>query len=188
MASPENTGVQLTDEQRKLVEDNHDLIQWFIRYKCPSAKYIDDVYGMLAIVLCNCALHWDPDRGKFTTLAVRAFNNQIAKYWRLARMAPRAIHLEDMLSLDFEYGTGDDVYTAKDFIPDAHNPGYDAVELKALYAQALMTPAQRTVMYYKLYKEYSDTEIAKLMGNISRERVRQLKLRGLEAMGLRVKS
>lgn len=184
MASPDNTGVQLNDEQRKLVEDNHNLIWWFIHYKCPSAPYIDDIYGMLAIVLCNCALKYDPEKGAFSTLVTRAFSNIVARYWRLAKMAPRAIHLEDMMSLDFEYSHGEDVCTPKEFIPDKHNPGYDMAELRVLYAQTEMTPMQRTVMYYKLYGEYTDTEIAKLMGNISRERVRQLKRRGLEAMGI----
>lgn len=186
MASLDNTDVRLNDEQRKLVEDNHNLIWWFIHNKCPSAPYIDDIYGMLAIVLCNCALKYNPERGAFSTLVIRSFRSMIARHWYLAKMAPRAIHLEDMMSLDYEYNTGNDAYTPKDIIPDKHNPGYDLAELKVLYAQTQMTPQQRTVMYYKLYYEYTDTEIAKLMGNISRERVRQLKLKGLEAMGISV--
>lgn len=178
--------VPLNDEQRKLAEANHNLIYWYLYKKNPSAQLIDDVYGMLAIVLCRCARNYKPDMGRtFSTFTIRAFSNEVAKYYYLAHQAPRAIHHEDVLaSLDYEFADNNtrDVCTYYNLTPSIER-GYEFAELKAMYAQAQMSPKVRTVMYYKLYGECTDTEIAKKMG-VSRERVRQLKNKGLEAMGI----
>lgn len=187
MSSLVNPVVPLTDEQRKLVEDNHTLIYWYIYKKNPSVQNIDDIYGILALVLCRCAKNYKPDeRAKFSTFVTRAFANEIAKYYYLAHCATRAIHHEDvMASLDYEYAAsnGHDTYDMYEVIPSFER-GYDYAELKCMYAQAKMSPSVRTVMYYKLYGEYSDSMIANIM-QLSRERVRQLKHKGLEAMGIK---
>lgn len=55
---------QLTDEERKIVEDNHNLIYGVAK------KFhldVDEWYGILAIELCKAVQHHDPARGKLST-------------------------------------------------------------------------------------------------------------------------
>lgn len=55
----------LTDAQRKLVEDNHNLIYAFIRKK---GLRDEDWYDVFALVLCRVAQIYDPARGTLATL------------------------------------------------------------------------------------------------------------------------
>ena len=61
--------IQLNDEQRKLVEDNHNLIyQYLIDNKLPQDEY----YDIAAIGLCKAALKYDTSKGAFSTYVYRA--------------------------------------------------------------------------------------------------------------------
>ena len=50
----------MTDEQRKLVEENHNLIYAFLKRYNLS---IEEWYGSAAIGLCKAAINYDPGRG-----------------------------------------------------------------------------------------------------------------------------
>lgn len=69
---------RLTDEQKKLVKDNHNLI-----YSYANKKHISSEkwYDVLAIGLCKAARSFDPDKGKFSTWAYRFFDNEIRTCW-----------------------------------------------------------------------------------------------------------
>ena len=56
----------LTDEQRKLVEENHDLIYG---YAMKHNISVDDYYGVLAMGLCDAAKKFDKSKGSFSTIA-----------------------------------------------------------------------------------------------------------------------
>lgn len=57
---------RLTDEQRKLVEENAQLIYGFIhKYNLPA----DDFYDLCAIGLCRAAKNYEPKKGAFSTWA-----------------------------------------------------------------------------------------------------------------------
>jgi len=59
----------MTPEQKKLVEENHSLIYWFMSKHHLSMDY----YGDLAVGLCMAAINFDPSLGvKFSTYAVKA--------------------------------------------------------------------------------------------------------------------
>jgi len=55
---------KLTDEQKKIVEENHNLIYGVAK---KFHLNIDDWYGVLAIELCKSVLHHNPERGKLST-------------------------------------------------------------------------------------------------------------------------
>lgn len=63
----------LTPQQKKLVEDNHNLI-YSLAYK--KNINLDEFYGDLAIGLCKAALAFDENRGKFSTLAYTSMYNE----------------------------------------------------------------------------------------------------------------
>ena len=56
--------IQLNDEQRKLVADNHNLIyQYLIDNNLPQDEY----YDIAAIGLCKAALKYDTAKGACST-------------------------------------------------------------------------------------------------------------------------
>ena len=59
----------LTDEQRKLIEDNHNLIYSFLRKHDYDPE---EYYGLAAIGLCKAARTYDKSKGSFSTYAYRA--------------------------------------------------------------------------------------------------------------------
>lgn len=68
--------IQLNDEQRKLVADNHNLIyQYLIDNNLPQDEY----YDIAAIGLCKAALEYDTSKGAFSTYVYRAIKNNISR-------------------------------------------------------------------------------------------------------------
>ena len=78
MSERSRSATKLTDDQRKLVEKNHNLIYTFARkYKIN----LDEYYGLLAIGLCIAARIYDPNKGlAFSTLAYQCMRNQYFNY------------------------------------------------------------------------------------------------------------
>ena len=56
----------MTQEQRDLVEENHNLIYWILRKLDLS---IEDYYDVAAIGLCKAAIRYDASMTKFSTYA-----------------------------------------------------------------------------------------------------------------------
>lgn len=73
--------LKLNDEQRKLVEQNHNLIYSAMR-KCGIRRQdFDDYYGFAAIGLCKAAIDYDETRSKsFSTYAYLCIQNEITVY------------------------------------------------------------------------------------------------------------
>ena len=64
----------MTDEQRKLASENHNLIYSFLnRYNFDPEEY----YGLAAIGLCKAAKLYDESKGNFSTYAYRSMLNNI---------------------------------------------------------------------------------------------------------------
>lgn len=62
---------RLTEEQRKMVEDNYGLIYTALKKCCLQYEY-EDYYGVAAEGLCNAVRTYDPNRGvKFSTYAMK---------------------------------------------------------------------------------------------------------------------
>lgn len=63
----------LNEDQRKLVEENHDLIFGFAHlYKID----LDEHYDTLAIGLCKSAMVYSPEKGLFSTLAYTVMKHE----------------------------------------------------------------------------------------------------------------
>lgn len=69
----------LTNEQRELVESNHNLIY---RFAYNNNLFIDDYYDILAIGLCKASINFDKDKGMFSTYAYRCMLNELRLYWK----------------------------------------------------------------------------------------------------------
>lgn len=70
--------MKLNEDQKKLVEDNHNLIYSFLKYRNLSLNSVEDWYGTAAIGLCKAAIAFDDSRGlKFSTLAYVCMEREI---------------------------------------------------------------------------------------------------------------
>lgn len=66
----------LTDEQRKLVEENHSLIYWYLnRRGLDHSEY----YDLLAIELCLTVANYNPDRGSLSNYFKLRADNALKK-------------------------------------------------------------------------------------------------------------
>lgn len=76
----ETTSYRLNEEQRKFVEENHNLIYAFAYQKNLN---LNEYYDLLAIALCKAACFYDTNCGvKFGAFAFFCMNNECKQYWR----------------------------------------------------------------------------------------------------------
>jgi len=72
--------MRLTEEQKRKVEENHDLIYWYMRRHNLD---FDEYYDACAMGLCRAAASYDPSKGiAFSTLAYKCMSNEVVRYWR----------------------------------------------------------------------------------------------------------
>lgn len=122
----------LTDEQRKLVEDNYKLVFYVIRKM--KLQDADEWTGVASIGLCNAAKHYDPKKGEFCTFATWCIKNEIIKEikaklaqhrdpgYKLASLQSRAYRQSETRS-----GEEDEII---DFIVDKNQLGWEsAIEI-----------------------------------------------------------
>jgi len=86
----------LNEEECKLAEDNHNLIYEYAHRK---GLDLEEWYGELAIVLCECTTKWDPSRGKLSTLFNIMADNVMKNEWKKDGRQKRNSNGE-VLSLD----------------------------------------------------------------------------------------
>lgn len=95
---------KLTKEQVKLVEENENMIHWYIRKN--SLSY--DLYDVLSIALCKAAQLFDETKGfHFSTLVYKCFSSEVSREERKI-LATRRGSGEIPLSLDAEVYKGID--------------------------------------------------------------------------------
>ena len=70
----------MTEEQKRLVEQHHNLIYWYLNKKNMS---INEWYDILAIALCNAAITYNPDICEFATYAAKCFSTAVHTRIRL---------------------------------------------------------------------------------------------------------
>lgn len=161
----------MTVDQKQLVEDNHNLI-----YKVLYDKHldIDEWYDIAAIALCKAAMLFDPGKKiQFSTYACTAIWNNICNQYAL-NIADRQIPKDKIYSLDYEYGTGEEAYTIKDYYADDYY-FEDDILTRERFVKGLnrfKNPRDRSVVAMAS-EGYTYEKIGQTYG-ISRERVRQI--------------
>lgn len=69
----------MTQDQVRLVEENHNLIYGYLRKR---GLPVDDWYDILAIALCEAAMAYDSHKSNFSTLAYLKFGSAVWAEWR----------------------------------------------------------------------------------------------------------
>ena len=153
----------LTDEQRKIAEENHNLIYFFIRHcKVDEEEY----YDLFAIDYLKCIEVWDKSKGNLSTLLGRAFLYRIEKENK-KKKAKKRFEESYILSLDEVVFKEDINITLGDIIPSSTNVE-ETFELNETLNFFMKNEITKLVMF-----GYSQREIAKKLNcsrsNISRE-------------------
>lgn len=155
----------LTEDQRKLAEDNIKLVPFALhRYFGSDVANDDDMQSIGNIGLCMAAATYDPQKRKvaFSTYAVTCIANEIRKYFQSCSTkgrAPDAPPISLNLVIHSEY---DDEYSELiDLVPDERvNVSRQALN-HILYEQALnLAPTQ----YMLDSKGLTVGELAKMQG------------------------
>ncbi|WP_418427941.1 sigma-70 family RNA polymerase sigma factor [Anaerotruncus massiliensis (ex Liu et al. 2021)] len=125
----------LTDEQRKIAEEGHNLIYSFLRDRGLS---IEEWYGTAAIGYLKSVVFWDPQRGKLSTFAYRCMQNEVSMERR--KKSIRTISLDEPILEDGGAARLDVVSQSVDVIDEA----LFRVQLESAVAQ--LTDRQRKII------------------------------------------
>ena len=88
----------LDEQQKKLVEENHNLIYYALgKYRLNQEEY----YDILAIGLCKAAIAFDSERSKFSTFAMNIMYNEFLQHDRNENAMKRKAN-KNMLSLNYK--------------------------------------------------------------------------------------
>ena len=153
--------IPLTPAQQKLVEDNHNLIYWFMNRR---GLYTDEYYDLIAIALCRAAQDFNESKGTaFTTYAAKCMEHELYDYWTMIsrkKIVPPEMILSMSQTVKQSYGekTLDELMGDENAITTI-DPTHVDVEQ---FVNGLK-PKYRTVTLY-LMGGYGTSDVAKFMG------------------------
>lgn len=82
--------MRLNDEQRKQVEENHNLIYWYANKRHLD---INEWYGLLAIELCKTVMKYDADKGSLGNYFMLRCDGVMSKEYKKSQSQKR-LHTE----------------------------------------------------------------------------------------------
>lgn len=144
---------ELTNDEKELVEANHNLIYWYIR---THNLDVEEYYDILAIALCKAAIGYNEAKSKFSTYANRCFENE-----RLMKIRTDTRKCRQALVIPF-----DTVINEKDgnrlTIEDTLTTGLDALDECVLFRFEELPIIQRRILYLT-YVGKNQCEIAEII-------------------------
>lgn len=79
--------MRLSDEQRQIVEDNHNLIYWYCNLKNLD---LEEWYDLLCIELCFTVMKYDPEKGSLSNYFKLRADNLTYKEYAKTKLQKRA--------------------------------------------------------------------------------------------------
>lgn len=75
---------QLTEEQKKIVEDNLNLVHYTLhnKFMMPKGAEYEDYFQVGCLALCKAILNYDPERTKLSTYGVAMIYYEMMRYKR----------------------------------------------------------------------------------------------------------
>lgn len=149
--------MKLTDTQRQIAEDSHNLIYSFL---WQNHLDVDEWYGIIAIGYLKAVLQWDPDRGKLSTFAFLTMKNS---YLQEINRRNRLKRKESCISIHSPICDGANIEIG-DLLPDPYDLADQCasrVDLEA--ALKKLTSDQRRILSMALDGVYQ-SDIAIVMG------------------------
>lgn len=148
---------EMTDEQRKLAEDNMNLVHYLIGKEYPTYTYDEDLRQIGLLGLCKAAMKWDESKGAFSTFACRCIRNEIRLEFRNRLKQVETVSLETKIENRI---TGDQL-TLEDVIDSGEDS--DMTEFTVESFINTLTTEERVVYYLKA-RGYTHKEISEVSG------------------------
>lgn len=162
----------MTEEQKKLVEDNHKLIYAYLYQKDLDEE---EYYDLAAIGLCKAAKKFDPNKGyKFSTLAYKSMQNEILNGMRLEKLK-RCIPKNKLVYYNSETIFSESSEEYINFLPSKENIEDDAIFSVFFEWICSKCKKERDVEILRFLMEgYTHKEIGDIF-NISRQTIGKIR-------------
>lgn len=157
----------MTSEQQALVVDNIRLAEWFAnRWRHPLMER-EDVRQIALEAFCKAAKVYQPEKGAFTTIAIRYATLELLKTANKIRRPPE-------LSLESVIGAGKhgDPIRVKDILQDNKTDLDDAVRASEIMDAITMLRGNAVQYLTLIASGMRQVEVAKRFG-VSKENVNQ---------------
>lgn len=143
----------LNDEERKFVEENHNLIYSFLR---KNNLDIEEYYDLAVFGFIDAVKKYDPSRGTFSNFAYICMLNMIRMEMRKVRSRNKRIETIS-LNIEWEKTSMEDLLPAPDTVESIylHNEYVERIE---------KLPEKLRTVVLLLASGYNQIEIAKRMG------------------------
>lgn len=148
----------LNDTQKKLVQDNHNLIYSFLKLHSLRLDAVEDWYSAAAIGLCNAAISFDKSKNvPFSVFAYVCMENVIRQ---IMKDGSRSINATE--SLDNSVAEGCSI---ADMVQDSEDPFFQ-IYLNDAVSNALKSTNERDKQILSLIIQngYKQKEIAEMYG------------------------
>lgn len=173
--------LKLNDEQRKLVEQNHNLIYSAMRKFGIKEKDFDDYYDIAAIGLCKAMIYYDKSKGALYSIAYKCILNEILLHKRNENRLTRKINKE-CVSYNVSFSEDENDMSFADDVLLAGEGFENNFIFMFQFKKKWHTLNTREKEIFKLYfLGYGCLEIGKIYG-ISRQRVSKIILRTKEKL------
>ena len=153
--------IKITEEQKRLVEDNHNLIYSFLQ------KYhlaIDEYYGLAAIGLCKAGKTYNGEKSNFSTYAYKCMFTTVMCELRKNKQAKTIPeHQIVYYQAELENNEGDTA-SFMNYIPSKENVE-DSVLSEVIFDEYANKLKDRDKKIFSLFREgYKQKEIGKMLG------------------------
>lgn len=150
----------MTDEQKKIVEENHKLIfDYLWRHHYPIEEY----YDLAAIGLCKAAMTYDGESSKFSTYAYTCMRNEIIRYqqkWHRGKAIPDGL----ILSIDMPVLENEESSTLANTLASSIDIEGEIInDITVTDIMSKLNDREKTVVYLRM-RDYSYRQIAKVLG------------------------
>lgn len=155
----------LTEEQKKLAEENHQLIYSFLNSKKLSDE---EYYDIVAIGYIAAIRTYDPSKGRLATIAYTAMYNEVKKHWHY--MSRKKYDPEnngyELVSMYEPLTDKPDALTTEDIISDPiATDAMESVELVIIFSNFFNKLVERDKKILRLRSTgMTQHEIAKVCG------------------------
>lgn len=152
----------MTEEQRQLVEENHNLIYSFLQNYHLT---IEDYYDLAAIGLCKAGKTYDGDKASFSTYAYKCMFSAVMCDLRKKKQA-RTIPDYKMVyyQAELDDSDGGDTGSFMNYIPSGENVEENVLS-EVIFDEYTDRLKERDKKIFSLFREgYKQREIGKMLG------------------------
>ena len=155
-----NENKRLTEEQRELVNNNIGLVKKFIEKK--RLKY-DDWYDLMCIALCEAAITFNPEKGKFSTHAFWKMQQKLTNEATNMNRSKRGNNDKPM-RLDQTVRVENEDYTLAELVASEDNVEESAMLRKNMSDMMKMLSKTQQFIAVELANGKTQKEIAEELG------------------------